>query len=104
MRAAPADADDTGSEEHQGVGEAGTADEDMLQADAGAAGGGGGRMPRDVVTKGRISPSSRYFGGNPAVQWLVASVCVLAVMGVVGVVVQRRIGGGKIYVSVPSAV
>ena len=40
--------------------------------------------------------------GNPAVQWLLASVGVLGVMGVVAAVVQRRIGGGKIYLSVPT--
>lgn len=60
--------------------------------------GGGGRK----INK-KISATSRYFGGNPAVQWLAASAAVLVVMGVVGVVVQRRLGGGKFYVSVPTS-
>ena len=65
--------------------------------------GGGNRDDgRRENQQGKISAKSKYFGGNPAVQWLTASAAVLVVMGVVGVVVQRRIGGGKIYMSVPT--
>ena len=112
MRTAPQGADDTGLSQLQGPA---TRDVGREQEDTQMRGGredalagdelNGGGVDRAAVKKGaRISPSSRYFGGNPAVQWLAASVGVLMVMGVVGFVVQRRIGGGKIYMSVPSAV
>ena len=54
-----------------------------------------------VASARKTHITRNYLGGNPAVHWLVSSVGVVGAMMMLWWLLQRRLGTGKIYTSVP---